>query len=136
MWAACQALWSSVREGEPGKSWREQLRPLDNELKSVKTAAEGDELVAVVINSLPEQAQQRGVFPETALRERFANVFRVARQLALVPAEGASLPVYLLSFIQGFLIATPSELITQDELEDKEFDFSKLDTYDITNRAK
>lgn len=129
-------MWSSVREGEPGKSWREQLRPLDNELKSVKSAAEGDELVAVVINSLPEQAQKRGVFPEAALRERFANVFRVARQLALVPSEGASLPVYLLSFIQGFLIATPSELITKEELENKEFDFSKLDTYEITNRAK
>jgi mitofilin len=109
---------------------------LDNELKSVKAAAEGDELVAVVINSLPDQAQKRGVFPETALRERFANVFRVARQLALVPSEGASLPIYLLSFIQGFLIATPSELITQDELENKEFDFGKLDTYEITNRAK
>jgi MICOS complex subunit MIC60 len=136
LWAACQALWSGVRDGEPGKSWRDSLRPLDNELKAVKMAAEGDELVAVVINSLPETAQNRGVFPETALRDRFANVFRVARQLALVPAEGASLPVYLLSFIQGCLIATPSELITQDELENKEFDFSKLDTYDITNRAK
>lgn len=125
-----------MKEGEPGKSWHDQLRPLDNELKSVKTAAEGDELVAVVINSLPETAQKRGVFPEAALRERFANVFNVARQLALVPAEGASLPIYLLSFIQNCLIATPSEIISQDELDDKEFDFSKLDTYDITNRAK
>lgn len=102
----------------------------------MKIAAEGDELVAVVIKSLPETAQNRGVYPESALRERFANVFKVARKVALVPAEGASLPVYFLSFIQNCLIATPAELITQDELDDKEFDFSKLDTYDITNRAK
>jgi mitofilin len=136
LWASCQALWSSMREGEPGKSWRVQLRPLKSEINAVKSAAEGDELVAVVINSLPEKAQNRGVFPEAALRERFVNVFNVARKLALVPAEGASLPVYLLSFIQGVLIATPSEPITQDELLDKEFDFSKLDTYDITNRAR
>lgn len=136
LWATCQALWSSVREGEPGKSWREQLRPLKSEINAVKTAAEGDELVAVVINSLPEKAQTRGVYPEAALRERFANVYGTARKLALVPSEGASLPVYFLSFLQGILIATPSEPITQDELQDKEFDFSKLDTYDITNRAK
>lgn len=136
LWASCQALWSSMREGEPGKSWRQQLRPLKSEISAVKSAAEGDELVAVVINSLPEKAQNRGVFPEAALRERFVNVFNVARKLALVPSEGASIPIYLLSFIQGILIATPSDPITQDELLDKEFDFSKLDTYDITNRAK
>lgn len=136
MWASCQALWSSVREGEPGKSWREQLRPLTTEINAVKEAAEGDELVSVVINSLPETAQKRGVFPETALRERFVNVYNVARRLALVPSEGASIPVYFLSYLQDLLIANPTEPITEDELLDKEFDFSKLDTYDITNRAK
>jgi len=136
LWAACQTLWSSVREGQPGKSWRDELRPLKNEIKAVGSAAEGDELVAVVLNTLPEVARDRGVFPEEALRERFVNVAKVARRLALVPAEGASLPVYLLSFIQAVLIAKPSELISQDELDDKEFDFSKLDTYDILNRAR
>lgn len=136
LWAACQTLWSSVREGQPGKSWREELRPLRSEIKAVGSAAEGDELVSVVVNTLPETARERGVFPETALRERFINVDKVARRLALVPVEGASLPIYLLSFIQGFLIATPSEPITKEELADNEFDFSKLDTYDILNRAR
>jgi MICOS complex subunit MIC60 len=112
------------------------LRPLKNEIVAVKTAAEGDELVAVVVNSLPEKARERGVYPEEALRERFLKVFQVSRKLALVPVEGASLPVYLLSFIQGFFIMTPAEVISQEELLDREFDFSKLDTYDITNRAK
>lgn len=136
LWAACQTLWSSVREGEPGKSWRVALRPLKNEIKAVGSSAEGDELVSVVLNTLPETARDRGVFPEEALRERFANVDRVARRLALVPYEGASLPVYLLSFIQAALIARPSETISQAELEDKEFDFSQLDTYEILNRAR
>lgn len=92
--------------------------------------------MAVVLNTLPETARDRGVFPEEALRERFANVDKVARRLALVPYEGASLPVYLLSFIQSALIARPSEAISQAELEDKEFDFSQLDTYEILNRAR
>lgn len=136
LWAACQTLWSSVREGQPGKSWRQELRPLKSEIKAVGSAAEGDELVAVILNTLPEVARERGVFPEEALRERFVNVTKVARRLALVPADGASLPVYLLSFIQAALIARPSEVISQEELDNKEFDFSKLDTYDILNRAR
>lgn len=109
---------------------------MKNEIKAVGSSAEGDELVSVVLNTLPEVAKERGVYPEEALRERFVNVDKVARRLALVPSEGASLPVFLLSFVQGALIVQPSEVITQDELEDKEFDFSKLDTYDILNRAK
>jgi MICOS complex subunit MIC60 len=136
LWAACQTLWSSLREGQPGKSWRTELRPLKNEVKSVSIAGEGDELVSTIINTLPEIARERGVFPEEALRERFVNVEKVARRLALVPAEGASLPVYLLSFIQGALIMQSTEVISKEELEDKEIDFSKLDTYDILNRAK
>lgn len=109
---------------------------MKNEIKAVGSAGEGDELVAVVLNTLPETARDRGVYPEEALRERFVNVDKVARRLALVPAEGASLPVYLLSFIQAALIARPAEAISQDELDDKQFDFGKLDTYEILNRAR
>lgn len=137
LWAACQALWASVRAGEPGVHWQQKLRPLINEIKAVsKAAAEGDELVAVVLQNLPHEALNRGVYPEDALRERFLNVERVARKVALVPAEGASLPVYLLSYIQSFLIMRPDNPISNDELQDKPIDFSKLDTYDILNRAR
>lgn len=97
---------------------------------------EGDELVAVVIQNLPQEAQERGVFPEDALRERFLNVERVARKLALVPEGGASLPKYFLSYLQSIFILTPDDPISQDELQNKKFDFSKLDTYDILNRAR
>lgn len=98
--------------------------------------AEGDELVTVVLQSLPKEALARGVYPEDALRERFINVERVARKVALVPEEGASLPVYLLSYLQSMLIMRPDNPISQEELENKVFDFSKLDTYDVLNRAR
>lgn len=99
-------------------------------------AAEGDELVGVVLKGLPETAKNRGVYPEDALRERFIKVEQVSRRLALVPAEGARLPLYFLSFLQAALIAKPDVPISKDELEDKPFDFNKLDTYDILNRAR
>lgn len=136
LWGACQSLWGSIRSGQPGKSWREQLRPLKDEIGAVSRAAEGDELVGVVLKGVPSVAQNRGVYPEDALRERFIKVEKVSRRLALVPAEGARLPVYLLSYLQAALIAHPDVPISKDELEDKPFDFSKLDTYDILNRAR
>ncbi|XP_062535862.1 MICOS complex subunit Mic60 isoform X2 [Armigeres subalbatus] len=136
LWGACQSLWSSIRSGQPGKSWRDQLRPLKDEIGAVARAAEGDELVGVVLKGLPETAKNRGVYPEDALRERFIKVAEVSRRLALVPAEGARLPLYFLSYLQAALIAQPDVPISKDELEDKPFDFSKLDTYDILNRAR
>uniref|UniRef100_A0A182PA36 MICOS complex subunit MIC60 n=1 Tax=Anopheles epiroticus TaxID=199890 RepID=A0A182PA36_9DIPT len=136
LWGACQSLWSSIRSGQPGKSWRDQLRPLKDEIAAVARSAEGDELVAVVLKGLPELAVKRGVFPEDALRERFLKVEEVSRRLALIPAEGARLPMYVLSYLQAALIARPDKPISQDELENKPFDFSKLDTYDILNRAR
>lgn len=136
LWGACQSLWSSISSGQPGKSWREQLRPLKDEISAVARAAEGDELVGVVLKGLPEAAKNRGVYPEDALRERFIKVEEVSRRLALVPAEGARLPMYFLSFLQAALIVKPDVPISKDELENKPFDFSKLDTYDILNRAR
>lgn len=136
LWGACQSLWASMTSGQPGKSWREQLRPLKDEIGAVARAAEGDELVGVVLKALPETAKNRGVYPEHALRERFIKVEEVSRRLALVPAEGARLPMYFLSYLQAALIAKPDVPISKDELENKPFDFSKLDTYDILNRAR
>lgn len=136
LWGACQSLWASMTSGQPGKSWREQLRPLKDEIGAVARAAEGDELVGVVLKALPETAKNRGVYPEHALRERFIKVEEVSRRLALVPADGARLPMYFLSYLQAALIAKPDVPISKDELENKPFDFSKLDTYDILNRAR
>ncbi|KAG4075514.1 hypothetical protein HA402_003339 [Bradysia odoriphaga] len=136
LWSACQALWASLKSGEPGTSWQLKLRPLGSEVSSISRAAEGDELVTVVLKGVPAEARSRGVYPEDALRERFVKVEKLARQLALVPAEGARLPIYLLSFLQAMFIIRPSNPITEEELNNEPVDFSQFDTYDILNRAK
>ncbi|KAH8256479.1 hypothetical protein KR032_010911 [Drosophila birchii] len=136
LWAACQALWASVRSATPGVHYSEKLRPLKNEINAIAKVAKGDDLVAAVLQSMPQEAQERGVYPEDALRERFLNVERVARRLALVPEEGGSLPIYFLSYLQSLFIMRPDNPISKDELENKPFDYSKLDTYDILNRAR
>lgn len=136
LWSACQALWSSVRSGEPGVSWKHKLRPLAGEVAAVGRSAEGDELVQVVLAGVPEVAKSRGVYPEEALRERFVKVERLARRCALVPAENATLPVYLLSFVQSVFVLRPSNVLTAAELNDEPVDVAGFDTYDILNRAQ
>ena len=93
-------------------------------------------MVQTVLSSIPTLAQTRGVFPEDALRERFLKVEKVARNLSLVPEDGGRLHLYLLSFLQSFLILKAANPIPQSELNDEETDFSKLSTNDILQRAR
>lgn len=97
---------------------------------------EGDELVAVILQGVPAEAKTRGVYPEDALRERFVTVEKLARRLALVPADGARLPIYFLSYLQSVFILTPDNVISKEELNNEPVDVTKFDTYDILNRAK
>ncbi|XP_008198305.1 MICOS complex subunit Mic60 isoform X2 [Tribolium castaneum] len=137
LWAACQALLRAIKTGCPGIPWKDQLRPLSPEITLVqKAAAKGDELVEAVINGIPKEAKERGVFPEDALRERFLKVEDVARRVALVPEEGGALPLHILSYIQAFFLIKNPSPIPQAELNDEAVDFSQLSTNEILQRAR
>ncbi|CAG9855002.1 unnamed protein product [Phyllotreta striolata] len=137
LWSACQSLLGALTIGCPGLTWKDQIRPLSPEIKAIeKSAAEKDELVKAVINSIPTEARDRGVYPEDALRERFFKVEKVARTVALVPAEGAPLPVHLLSFLQSLLLVEAASPIPQAELNDEKIDVSKFNTNEILQRAR
>lgn len=137
LWSACQALLRAIKAGCPGLSWKDQIRPLDPEITAVeKAAAENDDLVCAVLNGIPKQARERGVYPEDALRERFLKVEKVARTVALVPDEGAALPVHVLSYIQSLLLIKAASPIPQSELNDEKIDVCKLNTNDILQRAR
>lgn len=90
----------------------------------------------MVLQNLSKEAENRGVFPEDALRERFLKVEKIARRLALVPEENAGVGTYLLSYLQSMFILSSDEPLSKDELQNKVVDFSKMDTYDILNRAR
>lgn len=90
----------------------------------------------MVLNGIPKEARERGVYPEDALRERFLKVEQVARTVALVPEDGASLPIHILSYLQSLLLIKAASPIPQCELNDEKIDFSKLNTNDILQRAR
>nr|CAD7394450.1 unnamed protein product [Timema cristinae] len=137
LWSACQALAMSLKVVKGNVPWHEQLRPLTCEISAINSAASpDDEFVSAVLNGIPREAVQRGVYPETALRERFLKIEREARRLALVPDTGASLPVYFLSYLQSFFLIPNVRTISQAELGDEPVSFEELDTYDILLRAR
>lgn len=90
----------------------------------------------MIVDSLPETAKTRGVFTETALRERFLKVEQLARRLALVPEKNATIVTYALSYLQSMLIIQPKELISKAELNNEPVDFTQLNTYEILNRTR
>ncbi|XP_024887552.1 MICOS complex subunit Mic60 isoform X4 [Temnothorax curvispinosus] len=137
LWAACQALARTVKAAPPGALKDKAIKPLEPEIKAVsKAAPKEDPLVRAAIQSIPEEAAKRGVFPEDTLRERFLKVESVARRLAMVPEGGAALPIYLLSYLQSFLIIKTANSIPKRELEDEPIDVDSLNTYDILQRAR
>ncbi|KAL6446564.1 hypothetical protein ACFW04_001238 [Cataglyphis niger] len=117
---------------------KKQLAAMTGRLRGLTAAikAKGDALVCAAIQSIPEEAAKRGVIPEDVLRERFLKVESMARRLAMVPEEGAALPIYFLSYLQSFLIIKTVGPIPKTELEDEPIDVSSLNTYDILQRAR
>ncbi|KOC61000.1 Putative mitochondrial inner membrane protein [Habropoda laboriosa] len=137
LWSACQALARAVKSAPSGAPIEEVIRPLEPEIKAVtKAAPKEDALVQAAIKGIPQEAAKRGVFPEDVLRARFIKVEEVARRLAMVPAEGAALPVYILSYLQSYLMIKNANPISQGEIEDMPIDVQSLNTYDILSRAR
>lgn len=60
----------------------------------------------------------------------------MARKLALIPKEEASLPIYLFSYLQNLLLVKVNSSIPKNELNDGFIDPTTLDTYDILQRSR
>ncbi|CAG5075495.1 Similar to Mitofilin: MICOS complex subunit Mic60 (Drosophila melanogaster) [Cotesia congregata] len=114
-----------------------RLRGLDEALKLRLSEEKGACEVQVLWAACQALARAVKATPhKNVLRERFLKVEHMARRLALVPEEGASLPIYFLSYLQNFLLVKAETPITKSELSDEPIDVNKLDTYDILNRAR
>ncbi|XP_035729393.1 MICOS complex subunit Mic60-like isoform X2 [Vespa mandarinia] len=133
LWSACMALARAVKV--TSSSSEPTIRPLEPEIKAIANAAsKEDPLVAAAIDGIPVEAAKRGVYPEDILRKKFFDIEKQARRLALVPEEGAALPIHLLSYLQSVLIVNTD--IPKSEIEDAPIDVNSLNTYDILQRAR
>ncbi|KAF8785750.1 MICOS complex subunit Mic60-like isoform X1 [Argiope bruennichi] len=131
LWLACQAMSHKISADNAGNP-----SPLGKDIAAVKIAAdEESEFINAVLAGIPTEAVNRGVYNNEVLKERFQDVKRVCRKVALVDENNDSLYRYFLSYLQSFLIVDAVS-IPKEELEGKvAVDPSEWDTFDILSRV-
>ncbi|XP_014242221.1 MICOS complex subunit Mic60 [Cimex lectularius] len=149
LWTAAESLLAAIAPpvlcALPSKDGQENVdnertgpfKSLSSEIKAIRNVTRNeDELVNAVLDSIPLVAVERGVFHETALRQRFHNVVRVAKRVALLPEGGASLPTMFLAYLASLFVISPANPIPCYELMNEPFDSSELNNYEILQRAQ
>ncbi|XP_039760485.1 MICOS complex subunit Mic60-like isoform X2 [Pararge aegeria] len=129
LWAAAEALHAATRRNCTETK-------LDNEIKALETAGKDDKLVQTVLKGITSEVREKGIVTEKTLRDKFDTLEKSAAKVALIGRDGATLPVYFLSWLQSKLLFQKFAEIPKDELDNLPIDFSKLDTFDIIQRAR
>ncbi|WAR21966.1 MIC60-like protein [Mya arenaria] len=133
LWLATVALNGSINYGnEDGKSWDEQLKPLEKDVDTIFLAAKNNPFVSRVLESVPEKALKRGVYTEENLRERFRKVSKVARRVALIDETGGSLVKFFMSYLQLFFVVSSVYATTESD----EIDLAEMDAFQLCGHAK
>ncbi|XP_052226388.1 MICOS complex subunit MIC60-1-like isoform X1 [Dreissena polymorpha] len=133
LWLATVALNGSILYGnEGGKTWEEQLKPLEKDVETIFMAAKNNPFVNRVLESIPQRALTRGVYTEDNLRQRFTKVYRVAKRVALIDETGGSLMKFMLSYFQSFFVIPSVYAIHESD----EVDVSKMDVFQLCGHAR
>ncbi|XP_013397177.1 MICOS complex subunit MIC60-1 [Lingula anatina] len=101
-WLASQALLNAITTGTGDAE--NPKKPLEEEIAAVRDAAGLDPFVASVLNGVPSEAVDKGVWSADSLKSRFEKVYKVCRRVALVGENGAGPMLYLLSWLQQLFI--------------------------------
>lgn len=135
LWVSAQLLIDTLRSNEVVHlPWEDQRRPLEQSLNVLTQVVNKDEFTQAVMESIPPVAATSGVLPQGAIKERFLNVERVCRRVALIDQNGGSLIRYALSYLQSLMIIKVDA--RPPSKEDEEIDPSKLNTFDILARTR
>uniref|UniRef100_A0A131XKD7 MICOS complex subunit MIC60 n=1 Tax=Hyalomma excavatum TaxID=257692 RepID=A0A131XKD7_9ACAR len=135
LWLACQGLRHTLVHGPASGTSGPQSLTADVQL--VERAAPMSPYVPLVLASIPEEALTRGVYPEVALKERFANVERTCRRVALVDDQRpSSLLRYLASYLQSLCVIYPKELPEEELTDEQRVNPEMWDTFDVLSRVR
>lgn len=133
LWLSCIALNGAIRHGnEVGEEWEQRMKPLRKEVEAVSDAGGKHPFVETLIQTIPEEALDRGVWTEDSLRERFPHVSKVCRRVAMVDETGGTLFKYFLSYFQSFFVFDSVYAKSEHDFVDVE----KLDTFSILGHAE
>merc|ERR1719322_611837 len=115
------------------------LKNITDKVKSIpggkeEKSREMSEFVDSIIESIPKEALERGVYSDKALRDRYFHVESVAKRTALIKNENASLFMYLLSYLQSLVMFAPNtEKLPASDIS---IDIDDLSNYDAIGLAR
>lgn len=133
LWLACLALNGLIRVGNKfGDTWESKVTPLEEKVMVIAEASGHHPFVATVINTIPEEALNRGVWTEDSLKARFKNVSKKCRRVALVNESRSSLFSFFLSYVQSAFVFSNVNLDTETATVDPK----DLDTFSIIDHAQ
>jgi mitofilin len=140
LWLAVQnlneILTSSVADNHMLASLTNpELAQIKTNISTIKKSAPDNEFVQKLIESMPSNALEQGVWTEPDLKERFANVKKVCGRVALIDERGGSLFKYFLSYVQSFFIINTKLPKTSEQTVPK-LDEINLSTFNILNYAE
>ena len=127
LWLACQAL-GAVVSGEENVSITQPLGP---ELEAIKLAGDNHPFVNTVIGSFPAEALKDGIHTEESLNDRYKNLRKVCRRVAMIDETGGTLFRYFLSYLQSCFVFTSAKVISEtQDLNEKD-----LSTFVLVDNA-
>ena len=132
LWLACQALMTSLADGQEGATDEAKLKPLHNEVTAVSWAGNDHIFVNTVADTIPERALDDGVWTEEALVLRFDKVRRLCRRVAMIDERGGTLLKYFLSYVQSMFVFTMSKPLSDDDMVDAD----SLGTFRLVDNAQ
>ena len=139
LWVLCQTLREALNHS-PSISDECLPTSLSEEMTAIQRILGKDSLserpvIRLALETIPKDVRENGVFTEKDLIKRFKKVNKYCKRVALIGDDGGSLYLYLLSYLQSILVFRDSQIPTE-ELEDKEVDPSKWDTFDLLTRIE
>lgn len=136
LWVASQALVAAIANGTGNAKM--PRRALASEASAVVKASNGHPFVGLVVNSLPSETVNSGVYTEETLANRFVHVRRICRRVAMIDETSSTLARYFLSYLQSLVVfsrtRTAAALAEGDD--STLVDVDSLTTFDIVDGAQ
>lgn len=131
LWMSCQSLLSRLMHAPQQPIEKDPAYDLLRQY-----ANEKDPLACSIIDSLPSEALKGGVQSEQMLSERFNQIDRVCKRVALVGPQGGGVGRYLLSYMQSIFIFDREAKFDEEVRDNQLVDPTKWNTFDILARVK
>jgi MICOS complex subunit MIC60 len=103
LWLAVQSLSQTLSSSIVDSS-NQEIASIKSSVDKIKQSAPENDFIKKIIDSIPTNALEIGVWTEPDLKERFYRLKTLCSRVALIDERGGSLFKYFISYLQSFFI--------------------------------